>query len=124
MDHRPLILAIHACRHASAPDRHLDARIALAVFPALGELPMLSTGVWRHSDGSRVRALRYSASCAAAGTLVPAGCWLEIRAGEAQIMEDQGSWSGFHALEAIAICIAALRAQLNRKSSDTHRRMP
>lgn len=45
-------------------------------------------------------------------------------AGEAQIMEDQGSWSGPHALEAIAICIAALRAHLNRKSSDTHRRMP
>jgi len=120
MDHRPLILAIHACRHAGAPDRHLDARIALAVFPVLGELPMLSKGVWRHSDGSRVRALRYSASCAAAGTLVPAGCWLEVRAGEAQIIGDQGAWSGFHSIEAIAICIAALRARLNQKRYNTH----
>ena len=98
----------------------MDAMIALAVFPSLGDLVVLSTGVWRHADGSRVRALLYSASRTAASTLVPNGCWLEVRAGEAQIVGDQGAWSGFHSIEAIAICIAALRARLNQKRYNTH----
>src|SRR3546814_8564177 len=69
--------AVTACHRASASHRQLDAIIASAVFPALYSLPVLDTAIWRHEDGTRVRALRYSASHAAATALVPAGCWLE-----------------------------------------------
>jgi hypothetical protein len=59
------------------PDRQLDARIAVAIFPALGDLPRIDEAVWQHPDGSRVRAPRYTYTRAAASTLVPPGHWLE-----------------------------------------------
>ena len=106
--------AIAACERATGPDRELDSRIALAVFPALTDLPMLDPGVWRHADGSRVRALLYSATRAAAATLAPPGCWIESAEGDraAVIAGPDGSWTGTHESEAIALCLAALRARL------------
>ena len=108
-----LIAAIAVCSRATAAHRQLDAIIASAVFPALGNLPVLGTGVWRHEDGSRVRALRYTASRAAATTLVPAGCWLEDGGhGAARVCGEKGEWEGIHSVEEIAICMAALEARI------------
>ncbi|MEZ5656289.1 MAG: hypothetical protein R3E04_10470 [Sphingobium sp.] len=105
--------AVRACAGASAADRQLDAIIASAVFPALTSLPALDTAVWRHNDGTRVRALRYSGSRSAATTLVPAGCWLEDGGkGIARVCGPEGEWEGIHSLGEIAICIAALKARI------------
>lgn len=103
--------AILACKAAPGPSRALDACIAMAVFPALTALPSLDEGVWQHEDGSRVRALRYSASRAAAATLVPPGCWIEPFESGARIVGPDGEWTGSHAEEPIALCLAALRAR-------------
>src|SRR3546814_8870376 len=66
------------------------------------------------SDGTRVRALRYSASHAAATALVPAGCWLEDQGnGAARVCGADGEWEGIHSVKEIAICIAALKARID-----------
>ncbi|WP_150295517.1 hypothetical protein [Sphingobium estronivorans] len=104
--------AIIACMQANAPDRHLDGKIALAIFPALAELPMIAEGVWRQDDGTHARALRYSASRTAAATLVPAGGWIEKHGREVHVCGEDGEWTGTHRIEAIALCIAALSARL------------
>lgn len=104
--------AIAACEQAQAPGRALDSLIALAVFSALADLPGIETGVWQHEDGSRVRALLYTASRAAAATLVPPGCWIESEGGGHIVVAGaDGTWAGTHPEEAIALCIAALRAR-------------
>jgi len=108
-----LIAAVAACARARVADRQLDAIIARAVFPTLRSLPVLDIAVWRHEDGTRVRALRYSASRPAATTLVPAGCWLEDGDNRAaRVCGAEGEWEGIHPVEEIAICIAALRARI------------
>ena len=104
--------AIAACRAAAAPSRDLDARIARAVFPALAALPVVEPGVWRGEDGGRVRALRYTDSRSAAATLVPPGCWIDAGGPGITVAGAEGEWTGAHAVEAIALCIAALRARL------------
>lgn len=104
--------AIAACVCASVPDRELDSQIALAVFPGLAELPLVGPGVWRQNDGTHARALRYSASRSAAETLVPTGCWIETHAGGMHVHGENGTWTGTHRVQAIAICLAALRARL------------
>jgi hypothetical protein len=79
---------------------------------------VLDTAVWRHEDGTRVRALRYSGSRSAATTLVPAGCWLEDGGkGIARVCGPEGKWEGIHAVGEIAICIAALKARIDVDSS-------
>jgi len=104
-----------------APDRQLDARIAVAVFPALGDLPRIDEAVWLHRDGSRVRALRYTFAIAAATTLIPSGNWLE------QDIEVRGRYwiygpgaddkvSAINSLPALAVCAAALRAVQRKRS--------
>lgn len=103
---------IAACRAAAAPSRDLDALIARAVFPALAALPVVEAGVWQGEDGSRVRALRYTGSRSAAATLVPFGCWIDGGGAEITVAGVDGEWTGAHAVEAIALCIAALRARL------------
>ena len=65
------------CEAANAANRELDGRIARTIFPGLADLEELGIAVWRHADGSRVRALRYSGEKAAAATLVPPGHWME-----------------------------------------------
>lgn len=104
--------AIAACRAADASSRDLDTRIARAVFPALAALRPVEPGVWQGEDGSRVRALRYTGSRIAAATLVPPGCWIDTDGSEVVVAGVEGEWSGTHAVEAIALCIAALRARL------------
>ncbi|MHB9879035.1 hypothetical protein ACSMXM_05165 [Pacificimonas sp. ICDLI1SI03] len=109
-----LIAAVALCARARAADRRLDVIIATAVFPALARLAVLNTGVWQHDDGTRVRALRYSASRSAASTLVPIGCWLEESdSGAAKVSGADSEWDGVHSVEEIAICIAALRARMD-----------
>lgn len=103
--------AMAACARAIRGDRQLDAMIAMAVFPGLAELRELGGGVWQHPDGSRVRALRYSSSATAARTLVPPGHWIETTGSGVIIAGAEGAWSGRHPIEAIAICLAALRAR-------------
>ena len=107
--------AIEVCLQAGAADRSLDVQIALAVFPGLGELAAIDQGVWRQEDGTHVRALRYSASRSAAVTLVPPGCWLEAGKAAVHVCGRSGEWIGIHRIEAIAICIAALRARAAEK---------
>lgn len=111
--------AADACEAAEAPDRHLDARIALAVFPPLRKLPQVHPGVWQHPDGDRVRALRYSFTPTAAAMLVPAGHWLESDPNVPVRMwvygpgsEDAASAS--NKLPALAISAAALRILCKR----------
>jgi|TARA_R100000501_G_C2630870_1_gene126515 hypothetical protein len=114
LDRSILISAVAECTRARAADRRLDVIIATAVFPALTRLAVLDTGVWQHDDGTRVRALRYSASRSAASTLVPIGCWLEEGdSGAARVSGADGEWDGLHSVEEIAICIAALRARMD-----------
>jgi hypothetical protein len=110
----PLMDAAEACETSGGPDRGLDARIALAVFPALHDLPQLGIAVWQHPDGSRIRALRYSFTPTAAATLVPAGHWLEQDPIAAHRMWVYGPCSGAaasarHPVPALAISAAALR---------------
>ncbi|MDE8650659.1 hypothetical protein [Novosphingobium album (ex Liu et al. 2023)] len=104
--------AVAACRDAGAPSREIDARIALAVFPALRQLNPVGPGVWRQGDGSHVRALLYTATRRAAATLVPQGCWIETGPRGPIVMGELGEWIGLHPIEAIALCIAALDARL------------
>lgn len=113
--------AIALCRTARAPSRALDARIALAVFPGLGALRPVETGIWVQADGSRVRALRYSASAAIAKTLVPAGYWSECDASGVRVCGARGQWAGDHDHEAIALCISALAARLAEKEGEADR---
>ena len=109
-----LAAAITACRLARLPSRLLDAQIALAVFPALADLTVIEAGVWRQDDGAPARALRYSSSRFAASTLVPTGFWLEDRGFDTCVCGVSREWLGVHAIEALAICIAALHARLER----------
>jgi hypothetical protein len=107
-----------------APDRQLDARIAAAVFPALGDLPRIDEAVWQHPDGSRVRALRYTFAIAAAMALIPPGHWLEQDAelrGRIWIYGPGASdqVSAINSLPALAVSAAALRA-LHRMRSARH----
>src|SRR3546814_14077285 len=74
-----LAVTIAACQLAITPSRALDGEIALAVFPALIELPRVEAGIWSQADGTRVRALRYFAVRSAAATPVPPGCRSEER---------------------------------------------
>lgn len=106
-----LAVAIAACQRAITPSRALDGEIALAVFPALIELPRVEAGIWSHADGTRVRALRYSEVRSAAATLVPPGCWIEEEGAHVIVAGAQGTWSGDHAHHAISLCIAALNAR-------------
>lgn len=112
----PLSSALEVCRAAASASRVLDAAIALAVFPALGELTSLEDGVWSHADGSRIRALRYTGSRAAATTLVPQGSWIEAERGGVTVVGPGGSWSAVHDEEPMAICIASLLARLAPES--------
>ena len=107
-----LLAAAAACERARAPARRLDAQIALAVFPALEGLEPVGLAVWQHPDGTRVRALRYSFSTAAASTLVPPGYWIEARKGVVMILgENMNDAVSTHPVLAIALSIAALRAR-------------
>lgn len=112
MDERSRFVAVIGdCARAAEPSRSLDAKIATAVFPGLAELEPLEEGVWAGDKGTRVRALRYTGTASCATTLVPAGCWLELREGEIRVCGASGEWAGAHNIEAIGICIAALRAR-------------
>ncbi len=111
-----LAAAIAACQSSPASSRSLDAEIARAIFAGLADLAVIEQGVWQHGDGSRVRALHYSSQERAAATLVPMGGWME-RAGRAAIVHTaDGHWAGDHAVEPIALCIAALSARLSQYS--------
>lgn len=105
-----------------APDRQLDARIAVAVFPALGDLPRIDEAAWLHPDGSRVRALRYTFAIATAMTLIPPGHWLEQDAefsGRVWIYGPGASdqVSAINSFPALAISAAALRALHRMRSA-------
>ncbi|WP_254515797.1 hypothetical protein [Novosphingobium sp. G106] len=106
-----LVGAIAACKAALAPSREIDARIALAVFPALRGLTSVAPGVWEQHDGGHVRALLYTAACPAAATLVPPGYWIETGPQAVVVLGELGEWIGVHSVEAIALCIAALDAR-------------
>lgn len=117
-----LLDVAHACEAASGPDRQLDARIAIAVFPVLRDLPRLDIGVWQHFDGSRVRALRYSFTRTAAAMLVPARHWIEpdpIDPNRIWIHgEEPGdAASARHPLTPLAISAAALRFLHKQRST-------
>ena len=111
-DKTALAAAIAACRRTAAPSRHLDAQIALAVFPALAGLPTVDEAIWLQEDGTRVRALRYSTARTAATTLVPSGCWIDTDTRGSIVCGAHGEWTGAHEIEAIALCIAALSARI------------
>ncbi|AYJ84623.1 hypothetical protein D3Y57_00515 (plasmid) [Sphingomonas paeninsulae] len=109
------------CEGASAADRELDARIARAMFPGLADLHPLEIAVWRHGDGSRIRALRYSADKNAAMTLVPIGHWIEADAGlrgHVWVYGPRGdeAVSANHDLEPLAISAACLRSHARAKA--------
>lgn len=104
----------HLCEVAKVADRELDACIALAIFPGLAALERIEIAVWRHSDGSRIRALRYSDNKAAAATLLPAGHWLETDPDATDRIWVYGprtddAVSARHVSEALAIAAACLR---------------
>lgn len=107
-----LVAAVAACQNATDPSRKLDSQIAMAVLPALIELPVLDTGIWLQHDGTRVRALRYSEARSAASTLVPTGCWIDSDDLQIIVSGASGEWSGTHPHEAISLCIAALSARI------------
>lgn len=106
-----LVDAISACKGASEPDRDIDARIALAVFPALRSLTVIAPGVWLQDDGNHVRALLYTATCRAAAMLVPSGYWIEAGPQGTTVVGELGQWTAHHPVEAIALCMAALDAR-------------
>ncbi|MFD2498766.1 hypothetical protein ACFSTI_07755 [Rhizorhabdus histidinilytica] len=81
-------------------------------FPGARRTAAGRAGSLAGEDGSRVRALRYTGSRIAAATLVPPGCWIDTEGSEVVVAGAEGEWSGTHAVEAIALCIAALRARL------------
>lgn len=99
------------CEHARCAARDLDGQIALAVFPSLGNLPVAGKAVWKHPDGTRIRALHYSSSIAAASTLVPQGCWIEWEGDEVEIMGGSCISRARHPVKALALTAAALRAR-------------
>ena len=106
-----LVNAISACKVASEPDRDIDARIALAVFPALRSLTVIAPGVWLQDDGNHVRALLYTATCRAAAMLVPPGYWIEAGPEGTTVVGELGQWTAHHPVGAIALCMAALYAR-------------
>lgn len=106
-----LVDAISACQGACEPDRDIDARIALAVFPALRSLTVIAPGVWLQDDGNHVRALLYTATCRAAAMLVPSGYWIEAGPQGTTVVGELGQWTAHHPVEAIALCMAALDAR-------------
>ncbi|MDE1918413.1 MAG: hypothetical protein KGJ57_17800 [Sphingomonadales bacterium] len=119
---RELHEIVHLCEIATVADRELDARIALAIFPRLAVLEKIGVGVWRHSDGSRIRALRYSADETAAASLLPAGHWLEADPDALDRVWVYGPCSGDevsarHVSKALAIAAACMhmRAKLKAK---------
>jgi hypothetical protein len=102
------------CEAARTPDRRLDAQIAMAIFPGLADMEQLEVAVWRHADGSRIRALRYSERKAAASTLVPPGYWIETDPDSRDRIWVYGprsddAASARHAIEPLAIAAACLR---------------
>lgn len=111
-----LLGAAAACEVAAWPDRLLDARIALAVFPAMRLLPVIAVAIWRHPDGSRIRALNYTSSPFSAMTLLPSGHWLEKEPSPslvfwARSLDSIDDVSGNHTVSALAIAAALLRAR-------------
>lgn len=84
------------------------------MFPGLADLDEVEIAVWRHGDGSRIRALRYSGEKAAATTLVPPGHWIESDPDlhdRIWIYGPHGddAVSARHVLEPLAISAACLR---------------
>lgn len=110
--------AIIACKRTDRSTRVLDAEIASALFPALSDLVPIEAGIWRHQDGSHVRALRYSSSWAAAASIVPAGCWIEEGPRGPRVCGPEHDWDGHHEMRAIALCIAALGARIGEANLD------
>lgn len=106
-----LLHAIHECERSHGPSRELDAKIAIAVFPALAELPELGPGIWQNADGSRVRALHYSSVWKAAATLPPAGHWIDKDEGLVSVSGPDGVWTAHHPNQTIALCLASLRSR-------------
>jgi hypothetical protein len=104
--------AIKACMLATAASRGLDATICAAAFPSLAEMEELEPGIWRGSNGERVRALRYSRIWKAAATLVPAGCWIEHDCDDVVVCGPDGEARGTHDIFPIALCLAAMRARV------------
>jgi len=110
----------HVCEATSAASRELDERIARTIFPGLADLEEVEIAVWRHGDGSRVRALRYSGDKAAAATLVPPGHWVER---DADLQDriwifgpgSDDAVSARHVLEPLAISAACLRMHARLK---------
>ena len=109
---------IQSCKRAETPTRELDAEIALALFPSLRALAPIAPGIWQNTDGSHVRALRYSSSWAAAATIVPPGCWIEAGSAGPRVAGPGGEWDGVHEMRAIALSIAALGARIGEDSHD------
>lgn len=107
-----LVDALHLCQMSDGPSRILDMDIAFAIFPGLRDLPLIHVGVWQHPDGSRVRALRYSSSEAAASTLVPSGYWVLSSGPGMVVMGPAGEWESDNQVRAIALCVAALQARI------------
>lgn len=116
----------YECIAARAPCRELDAKIAAEIFPSIRGLKEAAPGIWINLDGGRVRALRYSASAASASTLIPAGHWIE--------QKKCGAWHSVriqapsisspateaaHAIQALAIAAAALRARAQHLSAES-----
>lgn len=104
------------CEAARGADRALDAQIALAMFPDLAGLKSIAVAIWKHPDGSRIRALRYSFTSEAASTLVPAGHWVERDPDAPHRIWIYGprsddAASGQHAEQPLAIGAAALRSR-------------
>lgn len=104
--------AIKACMLATAASRGLDGTICAAAFPSLAEMEELEPGIWRGSNGERVRALRYSRIWKAAATLVPAGCWIEHDCDDVVVCGPDGEARGTHDIFPIALCLAAMRARV------------
>ena len=111
---------IKACMLATAASRGLDATICAAAFPSLAEMEELEPGIWRGSNGERVRALRYSRIWKAAATLVPAGFWIEHDCGDVIVHGSDGEARGNHDILPIALCLAAMRARVLAQESREH----
>ena len=111
----------HLCEIATVADRGLDARIALVMFPGLAALEKIEVAVWRYSDGSRIRALRYSADETAPASLLPAGHWLETDPDAPDRIWVYGPYFGDavsarHVLKALTIAAACMRTRARLKA--------